>query len=224
MSSCPKVVTEPDQVSARLAEIGGLTISLLLDVVMQGEMARDNCTANYPVTAGGTFAYHERVRALRDRLLLDGWTKKFFGGSELTITPDGEHAVIVASGDDNTGSESDDPKTRSPKGTRVQEAAAANEAQTEMFPDLARAERAMIEAREKWPATYTWILLVRRDDEKVDSELSMPTGIDEGRRPAIWAERLILPSFDMGDGDGLRLPRTPEPGLDFDVEITRKTG
>lgn len=225
MSSCPKVVVRPDEVAARLAEIGGLTHDVLVEAALLGEQARRNCTMNHPVTAPGMMAYFERVRALRDQLLLRGWTAKCAGGSELTISPDGQHAVVVASGDENTGSLSLDPKTKCAKGIRMEEAADRNEAQLTLFAALGLQEaRAVLALKDENPACFTWIFLVGSEDDKLTLELSLPVGLGEDGRAEAWSERVILTSIPLDGGTRLGVsPFGPEPGPEFDVSVTRRT-
>lgn len=50
MASCPKIITEPYQVSTRLAEIGGLTERDLVEAGLVGELARQNVLKIIPST------------------------------------------------------------------------------------------------------------------------------------------------------------------------------
>jgi hypothetical protein len=66
---------------------------------------------------------------LRDQLCARGWEQKCESGSELVLSPEKAHAIVVASGDENTGSLTDTPNMKCPKGTRMDEAANRNEMQ-----------------------------------------------------------------------------------------------
>src|SRR3954464_7637133 len=88
MAAFPQVRSEPDDVASRLAQLG-LTVGILHEAIAQGEVARSNCTANHPPMTAGQTAWSETVRALRDQLLAQGWSKDDSGNYSRTIHPDG---------------------------------------------------------------------------------------------------------------------------------------
>jgi hypothetical protein len=181
----PALRREPHDVRKRLAEIGGLSVELLHEVAAQGEIGRASATANHPRLAGPLMAYFEATRALRDLLMPIGWMKSNFGGSELTVSPDLQHAILVAAGDENTGSPLFTPKTRSPKGPRTQIAVVQNAIQTSFLAELGYDDpvgEMMIRSMGAGPAQFTWVLLIRRDDYQLQIELSLPVlmGADAG--------------------------------------------
>jgi hypothetical protein len=221
MLAFPKIVSLPYEVDARLQEIGGLTQGILREAALLGEQARENCPATYPVTAPGMLAYFARVGSLRDQLCTMGWQPKCVGGSELVISPDEAHAIVVASGDENTGSLTDTPKTKCPKGTRMDEAAARNEMQITFF-DLLGVEDVPLEISDE-PAYLTWVLLVARTGEGLAIELSLVGGLGEDRRGDVWLERVVLPITPLDDDFGFSaIPHAPEPGPEFEVSVTKK--
>ena len=214
MRGSPLLITEPRSVEARLSEIGGLTPEILHEVALQGEQARSIATENHPVTAGGLMAYFARVCALRDQMLPRQWTKRCDSGSELTISPDGRHVLVVASGDENTGSFTQLPKTKCPKGIKLEEAATLNELQYDFF-----IEPTPPRPRPDVSGVFTWVLLIGRTEERLSVELALPVALGEDGRASEWVERIILPSIPLTD-DGASL--RPEPGPDFDVGVSRR--
>lgn len=169
-------------------------------------------------------AYFERVRVLRDQLLLRGWTKMCLGGSELVVSPDKLHSIVVSSGDENTGSEINDPQTKWPKGVRIQEATFRNSIQFDMLDQLGL-EATPIETKtlKEGAAKFAWILLVNSDNKKLKIELSLPVGELVDGRPSSWAERIILPIVPLDDEtDSITPSTTPEPGPEFEIEVTRR--
>lgn len=221
MSNAAEVITRLDDVHSVLAGIGsGLTVDVLWQTAIRGEQARRNTSKNNPVTAPGLNAYHERVCALRDQLLPGGWDKKCKGGSELTVSPDRKNAIVVASGDENTAIEGVDPKTKCPKGTRMEEAAVRNVAQYDLF---IRKEDVEAAAQEAQLGHLTWVLLIRPNEEAIAVELSLVTEVDADGRPSAYKTRIILPSVPLDGGQGVNR-RTPTPAPDVDVVVTRRLG
>lgn len=88
----------------------------LREAIKEAQAERDRATLHHPLGAGGTFAYHEAVRALRDRLTPKGWCVENLSNYALTINKELGIAIAVASGDKNTGIEDSIPGTKTPKG------------------------------------------------------------------------------------------------------------
>jgi hypothetical protein len=208
---------------ARLAELG-LSVELLHEVIEKGEAGRASATGLDPLNAPGQLAYIRRIRAIRERLLPQQWTKEDPEGCAMTVAPDGKRQIMVATGDDATGSASD-PSTRYPKGTAMKRAVIQNQQlplpfPTEIARQLPSAERCIRE---------TWVFLVSReevgkDDDKltvVHAELSLPDEM-QGDFPKGWAERIILPDFEVpSDQLILGVPKFSD-GDDIDVAVVRK--
>lgn len=212
---------DPIDVHARLAEIGGLTVEVLHTAGIQGEIARAAATENHPRLTGPFNAYCDATASLRDQLGSLGWTKLEEKNYPLTVSPDGAHAIVVAAGDECTGSKIA-PKTKSPKGPRTFAAVAANAQQISLF-DLVEQLTPPTAAGDE-SQRLTWVLLVHRtidgDDAELRMELSLPSRIGEDGRIEHWPERIILPVIRLdGDPGGLR---AVDPGPDIDVDVTRR--
>lgn len=222
----PLIIDKPHDVEVALSAIEGLTREILLAAVEEGERGRQNCTENHPITAPGTMAYYDTVRALRDQLLPQ-WTKKCDRGSELTISPGGKNAIVVASGDENVGSLTCDPRTRRKKGNSTRRAANVNLLawQPDLFDLLTDADlSAVIERRREDASRVTHILLVHRTEAKLIVELSVVFGFDEDGHAAEWAQRIIVGELSL-DESGEAAPKAEpvEPAPDFEVMVTRRT-
>jgi hypothetical protein len=223
----PLIIDKPQEVRAALSAIEGLTREILLAAAEEGERGRQNCTENHPITAPGTMAYYDAVRALRDQLL-PRWTKVCDRGSELTISPSGKNAIVVASGDENVGSLKRDPRTRRKKGNSTRRAARGNLLawQPDLFDLLTDADLAAVIERQREEASrVTHILLVHRTEEKLIVELSVVFGFDEDGHAAEWAQRIIVGELPL-DRTGVAEPKPEpvEPTPDFDIVVTRRTG
>ena len=120
------------------------------------------------------------------RLLLEasGWTADFAGGQERTVSPDGLTAVIVSTGAGRwaTRAARRAPRTEGP----------ADAGRGDDQPGL----RAGGVRAGSVPAPVTgrrcWVLLVKVEAERIDLELSVPDGMQDGLVVS-WAERVPLP-------------------------------
>lgn len=221
MQSNRKWRTNPVDVSTRLEELGGLTIQILAEAGKAGEMGRANTTENHPPLHGPFNAYAEATAALRGLLRPLGWARSNKGGYAITISPDGKHAIVVAAGDENTGSHHSEPKTRSPKGPRTEAVVSANFIQTTFLREIGMEdiEETVLRRREEDPSALTWIFLIASMDNRLKMELSLPIFIGEDGRPERWPERIILPDLDLSGGPGSG--SLPSDGDDFDVDVIR---
>lgn len=75
----------------------------MLAAVMQGYLARNDCTANHPPLYPSFVAWGETVRALREHLAPTGWERNDAKNYSRTVHPNGRIAIAVATGDEATG-------------------------------------------------------------------------------------------------------------------------
>lgn len=223
MAAFPQVRSDPDDVASRLAELG-LTVGILHEAIAQGEVARSNCTENHPPMTAGQTAWSETVRALRDQLLAEGWSKDDAGNYSRTIHPGGAFAVVVATGNEHTGSLTMIPNTKSAKGPKTRDAVQVNALYLDLFAgsEWQPAHASDVERTESGVAEATWILLVHRHRDAIRAELSMPLTMGLDNRVETWRERIVLPDLDLGDGLAQR--PAPEPGPDFEIDVSRRAG
>jgi hypothetical protein len=215
MSAFQRVYYEPDEVTVRLSRLS-LSVRTLRDAVIAGETARLSCTANMPACFPGMAAWAYTVTALRDILLPHRWTKSDAGNYPLVVHPNGGFAIGVATGNDDTGSRYSVPKTKFPKGPATIEKVVQNG--STLF-----GEPIWLRRIEPAPEQFTWLLLLGHAADGLRSELSLPNSIGEDGRVDGWSERIILPTFNPNEGNGLPIP-LPEPGPDFDVDVLRRAG
>lgn len=177
------------EVTDALAELG-LDEQTLVDAILQGETARDSCTANDPPIAPGFNAWAITVRVLREELIPKKWTRNDAGNYSTVVSPDEAIAIAVVTGDENTGLADAVPTSKYPKGPATQAAVSANERY--LFPEMEairQAEAAEVEAAEK---RITWMLLKRRSDDLVYAELSLPASMTKDGNVEEWLTRIIL--------------------------------
>lgn len=210
------VKTSVIEVADRLAQLG-LTTDILHEAIMRGEVARDSCTANDPPCAPGFYAWAGTVRALRDILMPQGWTRNDTINYSRVISPDRSIAIAVVTGDEGTGNKDANPRTKYPKGPATQAAVSSNQAS--LFEEPASNEEGVAEEEvvEEW---ITWMLLKKRSGDSVFAELSLPSSMTKDGQVESWQTRIILnpiviePNFEVED-DSLETP--------IDVPVRRRS-
>lgn len=211
------VHSEPLAVARRLRELG-LTLDVLLNAVTAAYQACSTCTELDPRMYPGLTMWAVAIRHLRAGLL-PRWQAKDDGNFSITVSPDDQVAIAVATGDDGTGIAERIATTQSSKGPRTMEAVAANNKQMGFeltFPD---GWIPPLYDPAKFGDCATWILLIHRDDTAVRAELSHPLGIDENKRVSGWRERILLPSIDTGPLVDVEIEDREVP---VDVPVHRK--
>jgi hypothetical protein len=183
----------------------------LHDVATACLMAREGCNPLAPLTAPGFYAWSEGYARLRELSAPDGWKAVIWQGLPMIESPDGQVAIVLMAGDERTGLEGPDPKTKRERGPMTQEAISNNWEQMSFLPLLT----GLIEKRQKLSHPFTYILLWYGIGTTVRSELSLPFFMDEKRRVAAWEERIVVD----GPGPG---PQILEPESPIEVEVTRR--
>lgn len=211
------VHTDPVAVRRRLHRLG-LAPDVLLNAVRAAYAAWSNCTDLDPAMYPGQTMWATAVRHLRIGLL-PTWQLCEAGNFSLTLSPDKQVAIGVATGDDGTGVADRVPVTKSRKGPRTMEAVAANNAQLGLDLAFADGWAPPLSDPDELGAYVTWLLLIYRDHSEVRCELSLPLGFDEYDRVSAWTERIILSSIDTTP---LRELDLEERQLPIDVPVQRR--
>jgi hypothetical protein len=199
-------------VTDSLAELG-LSFEILRKALCAGEDARDACTANDPPGAPGFDAWARTVRALREDLIAQGWTRNDEGNLSSVVSPDGRTAIVVASGDKGTGDPASIPKTKYPRGPATVAAVDSNRLQLELFQPN---EAIPIKPED---GVKTWMLVRRRDGDILYSELSLPIRIGDHDLVEEWAIRLVFePILIASDA----MPEQAESGDEVEVKVVRR--
>jgi hypothetical protein len=203
-----KVFTEPDQVEARLRELG-LTSEIVTRAVECGDAEASMCTANDPVTISGSVRWGRSVRSLRDDLIPLGWTKNDEDGFPTVVHPKRRLAIAVVRGDEGTGIAEEAPKTKYQRGPASQSRVQYN-AQLWLLdvPQYVRPPSGM----------PTYFLLVNPESDYVAFELSVPSAFDETGRGTAYVERIIFPRFERNPSPKGRV----EDPLSVDVQVKRR--
>ncbi len=182
---------------SRLAELG-LTVSMVERVVRRADAEASICTELDPPIIAGLTRWGRATRFLREELIPLGWTYDNPRLLARTIHPGGEFAIVVATGDEQTGLAGElPPTTKHRKGDATVQA-------VEINGQLAFDFGSSWEPREADDELLTWFLLFYIDEHEFRAELSLPNQIQDGWITG-WAERVILPPF----------PRAAEPLFDY---------
>lgn len=214
----PICTREPEDVGLRLATLG-LSQEDLRRAIVEGQMARDSCTANDPTGTPGYLAWSRTVRTLREVLGQRGWRADNTGTFATAVDESGATAIAVMSGDDDTGNATGTPSTKYSKGPRTHAAVDGNTLW--LFEEFDSPRTVDSETAERH-GRQTWVLLINRRADLVTSELALPEAIGEDGRIDAWAERLLLEPIDLSspDLDGHTGSGLPE----LDVPVRRRRG
>ena len=217
MTEARRILTTHLEVTPRLAELG-LKAETLTEAARRGLNAYASAVhTNYPRIFPGLFSWAESIRALGDMLAPSKWTRDEDRGQPLVVNANGEIAITVASGDENTGKlGEDDPRTRSSKGPTTVQAISMN---AWLIPEMEQDEKERIGKKSKRRSTW-WLLTFRdMDARELRCELSMPIGIDGKGIVRGWLERLILKPISF-DGAEFVLPQDDAPSGPQTGQIT----
>lgn len=208
------VRNEEIEVQSRLQQVFGLGREAIQDVIMQGLLARTNCTGHHPRTFAGLYQWAETVRALRDKTSPLGWSCSDENNFPLCVHPSGNLVIAVQTGDRDTGMAGSNPSNRAAKGTNTEQAVWANQKQLSLFDALPE-----LPSFESGDSQIMWVLLYHVAPNEIRFELSLPLNMIGGKIRS-WQERLVFPAImldqadvEMGDDDG------PE----FDVHVERRS-
>jgi hypothetical protein len=213
MPAILSVLSEPNDVKARLASIG-LTEEPLLHAARRWYLSWISFTANHPAFGVGIAAWMEAVAGLREGLLPVGWIRSDENNYALVIHPGGTMAINVATGDAGTGVPTANVSNKAPKGVSTADAISINQVQLELdlpVPDIPHVRG------EEGP--LTWFLLLHRAGAEVRCELSLPSELSADGRITRWQERIILPSIPI---DGAEIEIVAPESRDLDIDVKRK--
>jgi hypothetical protein len=211
------IYVKADEVVGRLQTLG-LDHTTLVDIVRRGQYAHAACTANDPPLYPGFAAWAQMVRASREHLLPQGWSRSNENNYCLVIDPAGETAIAIATGDEGTGLPHANPTTRSSNGPRTVDVVVANQNQLVLPLDCPPIPEPAIEQDE---GRMTWILLVHRGAEGVRSELSLPLSINDDGYIDVWRERIMLGVLP-NDPDLQDIKPSPNDQPDITIDVKRR--
>ena len=105
-----RIVVHPAEVDARLQELDpALTQELMLEANQRGYEARLEATLAHAPTAAGTLHWHAFVPAIRLALKVQDWIIKDHKNCPLIISADRSMAIVVMTGNSETGKHDVEP-------------------------------------------------------------------------------------------------------------------
>ena len=209
------LVGESPEATTRLADLG-LRVEDIHEAHQAGRAEFLTYTAHDRVGAAGGAGLSRVLRVMSDRLVADGWVRTNPLNLGVLTHPGREHSLVVSSGDALTGSVFGAPRTRNPKGPATARLVARNNT-------LMRQNALTLFALDQEPLPEefriaTWVLLVAEVDGVLLAEVSFPVAM-AGSWVTDWAERIIVPSLDTGEGGSWTLV---EDGPDYDFDVSAK--
>ena len=206
----PRIYWRSAEVESRLND-RDIDLDILRDAVRFGWSFAADCTAHDPPATKGIIAWAKINRALRDRLIPQGWSVENKQNYAVTVHPTGEWAIAVAAGDSRTGRPDLTPATSTAKGPATQHVVLVNQL---TFATITSDWKRLS------PTTQTWILLHHsaESDDYIGAELSLPAVMDSDGRVVEWQERII---FWWSDGGAHGVTNAPEDdgGMSDPVDV-----
>lgn len=213
------VYAEIEEVETQL-EAMGLSLTGLTRVVSAAVGGFNSTTRFHASASGGTYLYHEATAALRRLVMpLGGWDYDEEDWQPRTYSDERGIAIVVQSGDENTGIKEPEaePRARHPKGSATARKVVTNSEQLALFPVLlvARLEQASGEM-------LTWVLMICVESGVARAELSLPRQMGSDGRPCGWVHRIVLPELPIGAVPEDFSQRDVPPGTEVDVDVEWK--
>lgn len=196
----------------RLAALD-LTPDELREICLQGYGLWADHTEFDPPSIANTNLWGRATRVLREKTVMRGWRWDNKDQQPRTVHSSGRWAVVVSTGDDQTGLRHGHPSTKNPKGDATARKVASNQAQLD-FPDLPADSGSQEQC-------ISWFLLIYVDEDEIRAELSLPDEINASGFVKSWAERIILSSVSRG-GDAAALADDGEEPQQFEVAVERR--
>lgn len=205
-------VSEP----SRLQAVFGIAENDVVDVVMQGLLARTSCSSHHPKTFPGLHQWAETVRALRDRTVPLGWETKDDNNFPLSVHPSKKIVIAVQTGDRDTGVAAGNPSNRAPKGANTEGAVFANQQQLSLFDDIP----ALPSSEAGSDDSIMWVLLYHVAADEIRFELSLPLKMVGGKIRS-WQERIIFQPVRF-DNANIPIGYDDDNTADIEIDVERR--
>lgn len=215
-----RIISDPADVDARLQLLHEvLQQEMLLEANQRGYEARLEATLAHAPTAAGTYHWHSFVAALRLALRAQGWSIRDERNCPLVISPDKSMAIVVMTGNVETGKPYGNPTNQADKGAVLDEAVQRN-VQYQLFENTA-----MSKLKKGEGGTQLWVLLYHVESgstgvKEIRTELSLPSEFQR-KKIVNWSERIILRPLST---EPVTPVIAPLPITPFDVPVERKSG
>lgn len=212
-----RIYRNPIDVAKRLDELG-LREATLIDAAMSGIQYWLDSTEHSCKSALGMVIWNFATLALRDALVPNGWSKDSTRNYEITLHPEGAHAITVSSGDKNTGDKDHTPCTSGEKGQCTKDAIARNLQLS--FGRISPSD--FPQKTEGRPETWVLLYHIDQKKEEVRVELSLPAGLNADDHINEWHERVILTVQSFGDVRTINTEPDEDDADEIDFDVTSK--
>lgn len=210
-----KIISEPSEVDARLQALDPAFVhELFLEANQRGYEDRLEATVAHAPTAAGTYHWHGFVGALRLAMKEKGLSTPNHKNCPLIVSADKSVALVIMTGNSDTGKQYGNPTNQADKGAVIDEAVQQN-IQYQLFENAA-----MAKLKKGDGGTQLWVLLyhVAADTKEIRSELSLPSSFAR-KKIVQWSERILLRSIPT---DPAKRAAQPIPSAPIDVVVERK--
>lgn len=211
-----QIVSEKGAVINEL-ELMGVPEEALRQAIEASERLRQGMNPNHPPMAHGFIPWSELVCALRDQLLPLGWTKSDEGNLPRVIHPDGKLAIAVLTGDEGTGKNEEELRSKYPRGPRSKSLVDENAQQLELG-DMGFMMKALPLPESK---TLLWYLMIHRTSSGVWFELSLPYSIGSDGCIVSSKKRIFFDPV-VFEADRLTIEENESTTEDIDISVTPK--
>lgn len=209
-----KHIKDPQSVIDRLKELR-LARDGLLTAVETAISASAGVTANHANNAAGTYRYHEGTAMLRDQFVGEGgWVKDSTNNIEAIFNPE-IGVKVVFQNVDKACSEFIAPQPSSPK-----KSASKRCIETNNLFDVAAIPLTFDLYKQKKVRTY--YLMASDNENEVEAELSLVTGVTDSGLFDGFAERVFLSYPDWSSPADPTEDSLGAGDNDFSFEISRK--
>lgn len=201
--------------TSRLARLD-LRAGQLVTAALRADAEAKLCTDLDPTNMEGMTRWGKLVRFLREELLVAGWDYDNSQNYCRTIHPSEGFAIVVSSGDANTGVPGANPSTKYRKGETAVRAIEHNgQGAFELGEEFDIDERPNDDKAD----VPVWYLLYRVTPDAIFLELSFPKSIDAGQIDQ-WTERIILDPIDRQSPPTIEeIPDNPQDGDDHSYSV-----
>ncbi|MDU1347197.1 hypothetical protein [Eikenella corrodens] len=195
------VITQGNEVEERLKRIDShLTIGVFTELAQHLQYVCQHLTPFHTQNYTGVMPQGELSAAVRSRLADFGWhLVNTTGGGGISVSPNNDYIITVATGTEQTGCENGFPYNKSSKG------AVWEQASQQKLPNLDTAE--------------FWVLLFYRDslNGRIQMELSQVAEFQD-KHIESFKERILLPTVSINDVSVSRL----EPAEVEEITVERR--
>ncbi|MDO4887644.1 MAG: hypothetical protein Q3979_02895 [Actinomycetaceae bacterium] len=207
------IIIKERDTKAYLDEMG-IDVMSLESALEAGEQAAANTTSYAPKTGAGMRRWITTVETARTLLSEEGWKPDDKANRPTAKSPDSRWTLAFVGGDEYVGNPDGNavPKAARPKGPATAEAVGV---QLSLDIPPQKSHLTGSSADHDMPPEGEWVFLYYRAEEEIRSEVSFPSGFDDGQFTG-WRVRVLLPPIPLADATAV--PDVGGGDVEFKVE------